>query len=1516
MSNEIWESERQQTVGYVERRWRSAIAFHNSVFHRINAHVEYVEHRRAARQLEPPDEQEDHEGLEDEHAVLPDGDALAFDFLGDVDADDMKSLDAAVEASTGRRATTTDTTVVVSIVPPAAAPIAMPSELISSVPPPPVDTGVSALMDELQIDVNTLSVHAMEESKTEESTPPRHVREQQVSSGSPEIKVATKPAQDQFKAPVDDYDPEAVVKEMLSWVDGARHPDVIKRKESLRGEQRPRVTQRYGAGVYEEQVTIRKVTKLYAGEGDDSSSSSSDASHDDSDFEPMEDAVDDDADVDEEPCSDTELLPSEDDLDENLSTWSKRKVKQRRRVRQQDCKKQEKQRKSAVPPSRRNKNVIDLQLESESDEAPAKDEPATTSNDDHVHAKPPRREGDEDLKATAHKLTIPGEGLKAVFASTATTSEIKSIVTKVPTSEVKSSDAKTTPLEEKASSTTAKASEMTPSGTKVQEVHQTAVVSDPPRAAASPPTDTATVKLVLDATSERTDLPGRSTKNSTGDASDHDMEEEDEGYGTDVLPDEEDAVDQALEAADDNMDVSDTETMDLEQEELHVPVPDAAQRTETDGQEDAESPTAPTIHSVGDPTSHVEPVEPNDKRSPVVSHPLPTSPAQLRLDSSSKAIEGGGTGAKKLAAKPSQDEVIIVDSDTDTVIIDEVASQDEIDFGSDSSDDYSGDDEKEFGQFFETPRKKRKLKHAVEDKGAEKRRDASPVKAVKATDVNGGTPEKQTTNRKSKGKDNEQMRESPAKHAPPVGSNGLRKVKNINTTTVAKGKYLQQRRSIVLLDSKMKPVDKSPDGRESDAQDPKSKFLQRSRYPSSPSNHHEGIRLLTLKRSRSDETHVETDRRYLGYSRSAPKPSIKDKYADAAKMAKQWYAPSESRTPSETSRQLEFSLVGAGDGILTRKDEAKEKKDYYVPPRDPQIDVYQATGAVSQVDDVQYDLNGGHKRPSQFVKDIDDKKKRGIDVKKGLPDELNEKAKIPKKSKSQLAQERVAVNSSSAAAAAKGVDRHNCEPVTKKQKKATASSEPSAPSKYGPSSGSARGSRSNKELIANAFKKKNNGKAPERKSRADTSYDYDRKKDFRSYDDRRDRDYREKGRDRSRERRRERSRSQERSRDRSRDRSQGRSQDRDRARDRSTDRERERDSRREKEHRRSSRSRDEETHRDRDNSYDFDAPEPTPHTSEPRPETSRPEASEPSRGGKPRSAEVQRPLPSYEMPELLAKSMKPQTTQSDDFAQDVPGALATSDDYDDGEILDSDEEIPVADDDGEEMARPRFKDIKVDLDQVVFDESFRERMIYVTNIPPQMEEGMIQEILEAFDVAVDRSTGFPAIEVFFSQRTHRPRGDGRVMFVSAEEAKRAASELNCAIFAHSKLMTRAMDRQTMQILAAQFDTPRDTWCCPNAACRADVTVWTAVCPSCSFRRQFVGSNVKIGQDDWLCSICYTSNDRYASKCNTCCAELPPISSSQQNTGRTREWDRDHTVEREHRADDRGWGGQDRGGRRY
>lgn len=44
---------------------------------------------------------------------------------------------------------------------------------------------------------------------------------------------------------------------------------------------------------------------------------------------------------------------------------------------------------------------------------------------------------------------------------------------------------------------------------------------------------------------------------------------------------------------------------------------------------------------------------------------------------------------------------------------------------------------------------------------------------------------------------------------------------------------------------------------------------------------------------------------------------------------------------------------------------------------------------------------------------------------------------------------------------------------------------------------------------------------------------------------------------------------------------------------------------------------------------------------------------------------------------------------------------------------------------------------------------------------------------------VDRDTGFPAIAVFPSQRTHLGRGDACVTFETEEGAQEAVEELNC-----------------------------------------------------------------------------------------------------------------------------------------
>ncbi|KAJ8527475.1 hypothetical protein ON010_g14788 [Phytophthora cinnamomi] len=147
-------------------------------------------------------------------------------------------------------------------------------------------------------------------------------------------------------------------------------------------------------------------------------------------------------------------------------------------------------------------------------------------------------------------------------------------------------------------------------------------------------------------------------------------------------------------------------------------------------------------------------------------------------------------------------------------------------------------------------------------------------------------------------------------------------------------------------------------------------------------------------------------------------------------------------------------------------------------------------------------------------------------------------------------------------------------------------------------------------------------------------------------------------------------------------------------------------------------------------------------------------------------------------------------------APPAPGALATFDDDGDNMF------ISDSDDDGSALVK-EVEDIRFDLDSVSVDKALMARQVYVTGVNPTVCAEQIEEDFARFGVAVDQDTGFPAINVFPSQRTHVGRGDACVTFETEEGAQEAVEELN------SKKRQKLDDPPSVRAAhGARFKSPR------------------------------------------------------------------------------------------------------------
>ncbi|KAH7461340.1 uncharacterized protein KRP23_14187 [Phytophthora ramorum] len=233
------------------------------------------------------------------------------------------------------------------------------------------------------------------------------------------------------------------------------------------------------------------------------------------------------------------------------------------------------------------------------------------------------------------------------------------------------------------------------------------------------------------------------------------------------------------------------------------------------------------------------------------------------------------------------------------------------------------------------------------------------------------------------------------------------------------------------------------------------------------------------------------------------------------------------------------------------------------------------------------------------------------------------------------------------------------------------------------------------------------------------------------------------------------------------------------------------------------------------------------------------------------------------------RSTKKQKISQYTEAPTIPGALSTFDDDDDNVF------ISDSDNDGNK----EVEDIRFNLESVLVDEALMSRQVYVTGLNPSVCAEHIEEDFARFGVAVERDTGFPAIDIFPCQRNHLGRGDACVTFETEEGALEAVEELNSKNVKNSMIHVRRMDVHTQRILTVQFQMIRDTWKCNGSQCRADVSVWNAKCDMCGRKRVYAPSNIKIGAESWLCSLCFTANDSFATSCHGCKESLPEVDRS-------------------------------------
>ncbi|KAL7998160.1 putative Zinc finger, RanBP2-type, TAF15/EWS/TLS family [Plasmopara halstedii] len=189
-------------------------------------------------------------------------------------------------------------------------------------------------------------------------------------------------------------------------------------------------------------------------------------------------------------------------------------------------------------------------------------------------------------------------------------------------------------------------------------------------------------------------------------------------------------------------------------------------------------------------------------------------------------------------------------------------------------------------------------------------------------------------------------------------------------------------------------------------------------------------------------------------------------------------------------------------------------------------------------------------------------------------------------------------------------------------------------------------------------------------------------------------------------------------------------------------------------------------------------------------------------------------------------------------------------------------------DDEEHVLKEKAEDIRFDLDSVPVDKFLISRQVYVTGLNPTVIAEQLHEDFGRFGVAVDQETGFPAININPCQRNPFGRSDACVTF-------------RTDIGAHEELNGKCgeWDVHTQRILTVQFKFVRDAWRCTGTQYRADVSIWNTKCDMCGRKRVYGPSNTKIGTESWLCSLCFTANEAFSTKCHGCMESLPEVDRS-------------------------------------
>ncbi|KAL3665177.1 hypothetical protein V7S43_009806 [Phytophthora oleae] len=1441
----LWESELLRAREWLVATRKDKQQEHVQLFQRVKAHISYKDHQRS---------------LQSEAMASEDEDDTALDFLADVDASDMSALLQA-EAAKSVPAVEDMPPPVETTMPRASdlmKPLDMPSNLASPKLKPKMkavpmsqldpnavgslttasvtagatlgaDEDVQKLMHSLDV---TLPTHSdTEETKTEESTPPHLLKSFGGGSkaGSHGLhvnasrkleqlkymqKASSKSPQDPHKkkvaTPATTKQDDDVTQEMLSWVTGCRDPEVIKRKENLRRKRKH--PHRYGMASEEEQRQVLMKAKQIARNSD--SESEDDFS---SDYSPAEDEE-----MPEPDEPEVVDLLSDDYLESDEDKQpAKRK---RKRLRQTNTTAKKKKVRSRKPAVTRKLSQPDSSSESTPPPAnvPENQSPGSSATSEVSHT--PTKELDGGVAGKSqHPIELLSSDDESGNSDEVNTSKA------VGEHGADINAGKTGVMQE---STISRPKIPNSFNTSPQDRAQHELPAETTKTAPST-TCTVNYKRAVEVSSglmsAKSIGPGRVQEIGVLDSS------------TNIMG----AAMQSSEADADDADVSDTGTIDLEEEDLSLGTEDHEDIAMT-GEVVGSSTVAEDLGAIeSEDNTAIESEEKTDQVQPDVQ------------------VDNGAKGSEKTTGEVlSNAEVDDQDvSEAETEILDD-DEPDTDDLGLDDSDDSdSGGNSTRNGNSQANDTTRGQKDGAVSsDKNTSEARESSgekentpdssnagvqqffdfkPLKLKPKANVTTTAPKPlpvhnySETHTKTGGNDSEKVtgerQKSPVTPAKPVGSNGLRPSKKpIATTTTFKGKYAVTRRSTKMLN----PGDT-----------PGAKRQAKSQYT-----------MVPTKKVSSSKDLDDVPLAFLAKElQKKPDDNPQTKYLSYAGAKKTEEAPTYI---AETPRIVPKSRYGGGSSSLNAISSAKQ--DYQAPlngrqslvngknapqggyRREPQISIYDALHVDGQESASDIRDGTGYKRPSRFKKMQEEAARNGTPmVKSRLQNTDWDKVPIPRKLPQVENSTRDAVLPSPPKSNDYGSKNAGNTPNKRRKKTSASSNKNSGPSYYGPQ--------------ATKSGTKDRYDSPSRGHRGREHNNYRRE------DDRwRKRSVSPPSRDRDRHNRRDdrKRRGSSRSRSRSvsprgRDYSSSRHLHGSRSRSWSRERSSEHDSRRTERSGSSNRDRDRQSNGGLGSIFSDDRDSAKKRSNEP------PELGEVRQNGKTEHAD---------------SPVKKQKRSDYIEAPASPGALATFDDDGDN--------IYISDsDDDEKTLIKEAEDICFDLDGVAVNEALMARQVYVTGLNPTLVAEQIEEDFARFGVAIDRETGFPAIDLFPSQRNHLGRGDACVTFETEDGAQEAAEELNAKNVKNSMIRVRRMDIHTQRILSVQFQTVRDTWKCTETRCRADVSIWTGKCDKCGRKRVYAPSNVKIGAESWLCSLCFTVNDSFATSCLGCKESLPEVDRS-------------------------------------